>query len=185
MSSSKVENRGASSPRRAHGQLAEVELPLEARAAAVVLAAEGEGVFGPVGQRPELEQRVEAVALEHRAPVDPLVAEVVGTRVERLLPARPEQLIDLPAALGELAVGEDPLLADLHAADAAGEPRGAGDDVGHARASDATGRRRTALVGAASIGVEPEAQGRGTVEPRVAARVARARAPLSVHCPLG
>src|SRR5690606_5778742 len=64
----------------------------------------------------------------------------------------------------QLAVGEDPLLADLHAADAAGEPRGAGDDVGHARASDATGRRRTALDGAASIGVEPEARGRGTVD---------------------
>src|SRR5690606_40875088 len=123
------------------------------RAEAGVPAAGGEGGLGPVAQRADLEQRVDSLALEHRARVDALIAEVVGPGVERLLPARPEQFIDLPAALGELAVGEDPLLADLHAADAAGEPRGAGDDVGHARAADATGRRRTTLDGAASIGV--------------------------------
>src|SRR5690606_36461132 len=39
---------------------------------------------------------------------------------------------DLAAALGELPVREDALLSDLHAADAAREPRRARDDVGHA-----------------------------------------------------
>src|SRR5690606_23458137 len=136
------ERRAALVGEAAHGQLAEVELPLEARAAAVVLAAEGEGVLGPVGQRADLEQRIESIALEHRTPVDALIAEAVGPGIERVLPARPEQFVDPPAALGELAGGEDPLLADFHAADAAGEPRGAGDDVGHAPAADATGPRR-------------------------------------------
>src|SRR5690606_2613445 len=145
-----------------HGQLREGDLPFDAGAARVVSTADPEGVLGAVGQRPHLQERGEAVALEHRAPGNVLVTEVVGPRLERLLPARAEQRVDLPAALGELAVGEDPLLADLHDADAAREPRWAGDDVGHALSSDETGRRRTALDGAASFGVEPEARGRGT-----------------------
>ncbi|WP_437901723.1 cytochrome c peroxidase [Sorangium sp. So ce124] len=43
----------------------------------------------------------------------------VRVRVERLLPARGELLLDRAADPGELAVGEDPLPAKLHAPDAA------------------------------------------------------------------
>lgn len=106
--------------------------------------------------------RIEAVALERRAPVGVLVAEIARLYAECLLPARAEQFINLPAALGPLAVGEDPLLADLYAADATGEPRGAGDDVGHGCASDTIGRRKTALDSRVSIGAEPEGRARGT-----------------------
>ena len=59
-------------------EVAQVELPLDARPAGVVLAGDAEGVLGPVGQRRDLEQRCEPVVLEHLAPVDRLVAEVVG-----------------------------------------------------------------------------------------------------------
>jgi hypothetical protein len=117
----------------AHGELRQVDLPLDARPAVVVPARDAEGVLGPVGKRAHHEQREEAVALEHLAEVElAALAERVRPGVERLLSAGREQLVDLPAALGELTVGENALLAHLHAANAALEPRGARDDVCHA-----------------------------------------------------
>jgi len=65
-----------------------------------------------------------SIALQDLAPIELLaLAELVRARIERLFPARAEQLVDLPAALRELAVSEDALLANLHAANAAREPR--------------------------------------------------------------
>ena len=85
------------------------------------------------GQRAHHEQREEAIALEHLAEIElGALSESVGPGVEGLLPAGCEQLVDLAAALGELAVREDAFLAHLHAANAALEPRRARDDVCHA-----------------------------------------------------
>ncbi len=73
------------------------------RAAGLVLAVDREGVGRAVGERADLEQRVEPIALQHHAPVDGLLAEVVGPGLERLLPAGGEQLVDLAARLRERA----------------------------------------------------------------------------------
>ena len=54
-----------------------------------------------------------------------------GEMAEMSMP-RKKRIADLAAALGVLAVGEDALLAHLHAANAALEPRRARDDVCHA-----------------------------------------------------
>jgi hypothetical protein len=117
----------------AHGELRQVDLPVDARAAVVVPARDAEGVLRAIGQRAHHEQREEAIALEHLAEIElRALSERVGPRVEGLLPTRGEQLIDLAAVLGELAVREDALLANLHTANAALEPRRARDDVCHA-----------------------------------------------------
>jgi hypothetical protein len=61
-----------------------------------------------VGERADLEQRVEPIALQHETPVDWLVAEVVGPSIERLLPAGREQLVDLAAGLCKPANRREP-----------------------------------------------------------------------------
>jgi hypothetical protein len=89
----------------------------------------------------------------------------ICTRIEheRLLSARAEQRVDLPATLGELPIGPDTLLADLQAADANREPRWAGDDVGPALSSDGSSEDGRCT---ACIGVEPRMWGRGTATSR-------------------
>jgi len=133
-------------------KLGEVQLPLDARSAGLALTVDREGVRRAVGERPDLQQREEPVALEHHAPVDGLLAEVVGPGVERLLPAGREQLVHLAAGLREPTIGKDPLLADLHAADSATEPRRAGDDLGHRRAPPGDGSPREAKRPASGVG---------------------------------
>ena len=61
----------------------ELQLPLDAAAAALVLVGDREGVARPVGQGAHLEQREEPVALEHGAPVDAPLAEVGGAGATR------------------------------------------------------------------------------------------------------
>ena len=115
----------------AHREVIEVELPEDARAATRLAAGDGERVLGPVGERAELEERVEAVPLQDRTPIRAWSLEGVGPGVERLLPARGEELVELGAALGELPVHEDLLLAHLHAAETSGQSRRTRDGLGH------------------------------------------------------
>ena len=116
---------------RPHRQVVQVELPEDAGAATRLAARHGEGVVGAVGERSELEERVEAVALQDGAPIRPRPLEGVRPRVEGLFPARTEKLIELGAALGELSIHEDLLLAHLHASKASGQTRRTRDDLGH------------------------------------------------------
>lgn len=136
------ERRAARVPRRRTGR---------SRGRALTRSACGSRRFGGRGRRAcsggsarprTWRKRVEAVALQHRAQSLPC-RQSRKAGVERLLPARP--VIDLPAAVGELAVGKAPLVATLMPRTRPVKP--AGQDKGHARASDATGRRRAGGAG--------------------------------------
>ncbi len=113
-------------------ELRELDLPLDARPA--VPARDSEVVVGPVGQRADVQQREEPVALQHRAPLDRSAVKVVGARLDRRLPTGSQQLLELAAGLRQASVGEDPLLAHLHSANETLENRWAADRLAHGRA---------------------------------------------------
>src|SRR5690606_24841537 len=99
-----------------HGQLIEAHFPLEAMAASRVLAHDREGVVGTEAHGADLEHRVEAVALEHLAPVEALIAQRIRPVLDGLEPAARQDLVELPAALGQASVGQDVQLLDLEPA---------------------------------------------------------------------
>jgi len=59
----------------------QVDFPLDRRPTTLAVAVDREGVLGPVGQSPDLQQREEAVAVEHGAMPSPtrMVLDIAGT----------------------------------------------------------------------------------------------------------
>jgi|GEM_PF-3981382 len=102
------------------------------RAATRLAARDRQRLLAAVGQRADVDQRDEAVALQNLVPVDRLAAEIVRVGVVGFLSAGAQQLVDDAGALGKLRLASKRSSWTLM-------PGIKVDDVGHAGAFGSVG----------------------------------------------